>query len=250
MIEPTPFRNEAAARRFYRRMGGIIAAVHLLRRSIVIAIISSLPENIPFWSMSTHCGTSRRRNRKPSPISFIAPAFSRAPNPRSLQSRSSILGPGARETCAATRRQAGRRDTLRTRDHRRLCQRVALPRRVGRGTRGFCARLRRILSRERRWIHRATETYAAIIDASIQPPALRSGRERELTHPPSIRRDLALSVINAEIRALKGLDIPYFTTRTGADCRYSIPRSHRALKPSAPRYLIPSLAVRLTRQAR
>jgi len=75
----------------------------------------------------------------------------------------------------------------------------------------FARRLRRIRSRERRWIYLATEKYAAIKRASIQAAALHSGIERHLLITRLCRRNTVDSeVIEAEVDALKRLDIPYF----------------------------------------
>jgi lantibiotic modifying enzyme len=79
----------------------------------------------------------------------------------------------------------------------------------------FLRIVRGIRSKPRRWIYRATETYAAIIRASIQPsalhsPAARKSMIREECYRPTVRR----SVVEAEIAALERLDIPYFLRRT------------------------------------
>jgi lantibiotic modifying enzyme len=134
---------------------------------------------------------------------------------RSLQSRSSVLGP------ATVGRHVPRirgKALSPARYEREIVDGFCRAWRCVLGTRnrraGFIRRLRRICSRKRRWIYRPTEQYAAIARVSIQPGAVRSGIERELLIARLCSRRTAPSpVIHTEIAALKRLDIPYFTRR-------------------------------------
>ena len=216
-VEPASLRNETAAVRFYERMGGIIAAAHLLRavdchRDNLIASGEHpvLVDADALWHVSR--GTKAQRS---SDLLYRTGFFPNA-DPLSLHSRSSILGPGAVGNHVP--RLRGRPLTAAHYQHEMI---LGFTRawRCLMGTRkareAFARRLRRIRSTQRRRIHRATETYAAILEASIQPPALRSGRERELLIRSRCRREsFGSAVADAEVRALKQLDIPYFPSNT------------------------------------
>jgi lantibiotic modifying enzyme len=149
-------------------------------------------------------------------------------DPRSLSSRSSTLGPwgagkhvprlAGRPLKAAFYRQEIIRGFARA-------WRCILGRR---NRRAQCAgRVRRIRSRERRWIYWPTEKYALITKASIHPSALRSAAERNLLIRRLCSRDTVPSaVVDAEVLALKQLDIPYFeraTNQKAASDKFPIP---------------------------
>jgi len=212
-VEAASCKSEAEARRFYRRMGALIAAAYLLKavdchRDNLIASGENpvLVDVDALWHVSASSKTQSFSEV------LQRTGFFPTANPRSLQSRSSALGPWG--TGKHVPRLAGR--PLRSTSYRReITAGFAKAWRCILGTRhrrhAFERRLRRIRSGERRWIYRATEKYAAIGKASIQPSVLRSGAERDLL----IRRlcsrvIIPLAVVDAEIRALKQLDIPYF----------------------------------------
>ncbi len=216
-IKSTSLTSEAAARRFYRRMGGLIAAAYLLKavdchRDNLIASGEHpvLVDVDALWHVSASTKTQSFSDL------LHRTGFFPTADPRSLQSRSSALGPwGAGKHVP---RLAGR--PLRATSYRQeiaggfaKAWRCILATRSGRAQ--FARRLRRIRSRERRWIYWPTEKYAAIIEASIHPSALRSGAERDLLIRRLCSRDTVPSaVVDAEILALKQLDIPYFVRAT------------------------------------
>jgi lantibiotic modifying enzyme len=79
----------------------------------------------------------------------------------------------------------------------------------------FLRIVRRVRAHERRWIYIATQTYGTILRTSIQPFALHSFAAREaLIRQSCLRNGPGKIVIQAEIKALRRLDIPYFTRRT------------------------------------
>ena len=216
-VAPTPLKSEAAARRFYERMGGIVAAAYLCRavdchRENLIASGEQpvLVDVDALWHVSPSTRTESSGDH------LYRTGFFPNTNPRSLQSRSSAFGPGAAGKHLP--RLAGR--PLRLGQYRReLARGFANAWRCILGTReargAFARRLQRIRSTKRRWFYWATETYAAIRDASIQPGALRSNSERELLIRFRCARDrVSSAVVEAEVRALKNLDIPYFVGRT------------------------------------
>lgn len=215
-VEPAALRNETAVLRFYQRLGGIIAAAHLLRavdchRDNLIASGEHpvLVDADALWHVSR--GTKTQRS---SDLLYRTGFFPNA-DPLSLHSRSSILGPGAGGSHVPRLRG---RPLAAAHYQREMILGFARAWRCLMGTRksrkAFARRLRRIRSTQRRWIYRATETYAAILDASIQPPALRSGRERELVIRSRFTRAPSKSAVtDAEVRALKQLDIPYFSSK-------------------------------------
>jgi len=202
-IEAAPCQK-AAARRFYERMGGMIAAACLVkavdchRDNIIISGEDPvLVDADALW----HVSPGMKTQTPPLDVLYRTGFFPNS-NPRSLQSRSSAL---RRPQMVQYRREMINGFTrawdciLGTKERRRA----------------FAKRLRRIQAHERRWIYRATEQYAAIRRASVQPVALRSGVERHRIIARFCRHaPLASEAIDAEIRALKRLDIPYFV-RTG-----------------------------------
>jgi hypothetical protein len=215
-VESASLLNEAAARRFYQRMGGIIAAAHLLRavdchRDNFIASGEHpvLVDADALWHVPPRTKTARA-----SDLLHRTGFFPNA-NPLSLQSRSSILGPGMGTHLP----RVGSRSLAAAHYQREMILGFARAWHCLVGTtkarEAFARRLKRIRSTERRWIYRATDTYAAILDASIQPPALRSGWDRDIVIRARCPPDSSGSrVAGAEVRALKQLDIPYLTTET------------------------------------
>jgi lantibiotic modifying enzyme len=215
-VESASLENAAAARRFYQRLGGIIAAAYLLKavdchrdnliasgEHPVLVDVDALWHGSPLTKTQSGFDLLDRTGFFPSP------------NQRSLQSRSSVLGRGTIGNHVP--RLAGRKIAA-ARYQQEITRGFARGWRCLVGTRkareAFARRLTRIRSTERRWIHRASETYVSILDASIQPEALRSARERELLIRLRCAGDSKLAVTDAEVRALKQLDIPYFATKT------------------------------------
>ena len=215
-IESASLNNAAGARCFYERMGGIIAAAHLLRavdchRDNFIAS----GEHPVLVDADALCHVPLKSTSEQASDLLYRTGFFPNANPLSLQSRSSILGPGLGTHVP----RIGGRPLAAAHYQYEMISGFARGWRCLMGTRkaraAFARRMKRIRSTERRWIYRATETYAAIVNASIQPPALRSGRDRECLIRALCQRNPAASIVTgAEVRALKQLDIPYFTTRT------------------------------------
>jgi lantibiotic modifying enzyme len=216
-VESASCESQAAARRFYERIGGMIAAAHLLKlvdchRDNFIASGEHpvLVDTDALWHVS-----ALTKTQAISTVLYRTGFFPNADR-RSLQSRSSALGHGTTgnhlprlggKALKAAHYQA---EIIRgfTRAWRCILG-------TGHRRRAFERRLRRIRSGERRWIYWATEKYAAIRDASLQPAVLRSGREREQLIRRQCTRDIVTpAVIHAEVRALKQLDIPYFLRQT------------------------------------
>ena len=216
-VAAAPLKSEAAARRFYERMGGIVAAAYLCkavdchRENLVASGEQPVLVDVDaLWHVSPST-----RNESSGDLLYRTGFFPDT-NPRSLQSRSSALGPGAAGKHLP--RLAGQ--PLRLEQYRReLARGFARAWRCILGTRAareaFARQLRRIRSSKRRWFYWATETYAAIRDASLQPGALRSSSERELLiRLRCARAKVSATVVDAEVRALKNLDIPYFLSPT------------------------------------
>lgn len=198
-IEGAPCKNAAAARRFYERVGGIIAAAYLLKavdchrdNLIVSGEDPVLVDADALWHVSPGIKTQ-------TPLDLLSrTGFFPNSNPRSLQSRSSVLN---RDEMGQYKREMINGFSkawdciLGTKDRRQ----------------SFARRLRRIQSHKRRWIYRATEKYAVIRRALIQPVALRSGFEHQRLIARLCRRiGVRPEVIKGEIDALKRLDFPYF----------------------------------------
>jgi lantibiotic modifying enzyme len=248
-VEPASCESQAAARRFYERMGGMIAAAHLLKlvdchRDNLIASGEHpvLVDVDALWHVSRLTKT-----QSASDVLYRTGFFANA-NPRSLQSRSSVLGPGPagnHRARIAGKPQPATHYSSEIVDGFIEAWKCILS--TNNRRRAFARRLRRIRSRKRRWIYWATEKYAAIREASIQPGSLRCAVERDLLIRRLCTREIVSSaVINAEVRALKQLDIPYFLRTTNervpAD-RLPVPgelvRAIRAALPD-PRSKLPS----------
>lgn len=212
-IEAAPCKNGAAARRFHERIGGMIAAAYLLRavdchRDNLIASGEDpiLVDADTLWHVSPP-------TKAQTPLDLLyRTGFFPNSNPRSLQSRSSVL---ARINTGKHVARIGTKPLSAVQYEREIVKGFSRAWCCILGTkdrrREFARRLRRIRSRESRWICLATEKYSAIKRASIQAAALRSGIERHrlIAHLCS-RSTAGPEVISGEVDALKRLDIPYF----------------------------------------
>jgi len=212
-IEAGACQNKAEARRFCERIGGLIAAAYLLRavdchRDNLIASGEDpvLIDTDALWHVSP---TPKTRN----PFDVLSrTGFFPDSNPRSLQSRSSVL---RRTNRGGEATQIGVKPLAAMHYEREIVRGFRRAWHCILGThdrrKAFTRRVRRIQSRKRRWFCRATEEYAAIQRASIQPGVLRSAPERHLLITRLSRRNTVdPEVVEAEIDALARLDIPYF----------------------------------------
>lgn len=216
-VEATSCRNQAAVRRFYTRLGGMIAVAYLLKavdchRENVIAAgeYPVLVDVDALWHVSP-----LTKAQSPATVLYRTGFFPNA-RPRSLQSRSSVLGWSTTGNHLA--RIAGRpvlaRDYVNqiTRGFSRAWDCL-----MGNSRRRsfFLRKLRQIRRQPRRWIYLATEKYAAILRASISPSALKSDKvRREHVAALCSRSSVKPAVVTAEIRALLRLDLPYFVRQT------------------------------------
>jgi lantibiotic modifying enzyme len=214
---PAPCANRTAARRFYGRLGGLIAAAYLLKavdchRENLIAADEHpvLVDTDALWHVAPVTKTQSARD-----VLYRTGFF---PNARrgSLQSRSSVLGRSSRGS-----------HLPRLADHpippgpyakeiisgftRSWNCLVGDPKRRA----AFDRIVEQIRSGQRRWIYCATARYAAILRASLRPSVLRSNAERDafLIHLCS-RPTISDRVTRAESKALTELSIPYFNRRT------------------------------------
>jgi lantibiotic modifying enzyme len=215
-MESFSCRDEGAARRFYRRMGGILCAAYLLKtvdchRENVIAAGEDpiLVDAEALWH--GHLDSKAR-----TPIELLCrTGFLPDSEPRSLRSRSSALGRGKGKHVPIICGQPLRAVHYEREIVAGFCRawRCLLGTKKRRAA--LVWRLRRICSRKRRWIYRPTETYGALAQASVQPASLRSGIERDLLLSRLCsRRTVPAAVVHAEVDALKRLDIPYFVGRS------------------------------------
>jgi lantibiotic modifying enzyme len=213
----TPCANAAAVRRFYERLGGLIAAAYLLkavdchRENLIAAGEHPVLVDIDaLWHVS-----SVTKAQSVGDVLYRTGFF---PNPRrrSLQSRSSVLG---RATGGAHLPHIGDQ-SVSPRPYAnaiisgfRRAWRCVLGNPARRAA--FLGRVESIRARERRWIYCATAKYGAILRASLQPAVLRSVAERNaLVSQLSTRSAVSKTVVLAETKALRGLNIPYFNRRT------------------------------------
>jgi lantibiotic modifying enzyme len=212
-----PCSNGAAVRRFYERLGGLIAAAYLLKavdchRENLIAAGEDplLVDTDALWHVSPVT-----KAQSVGDVLYGTGFFPNAKR-RSLRSRSSVLGPASRGDhlphlgCRSI--PPGRYgDAIMSGFHRAWRCVLGNPARRT----AFRCRVESIRARKRRWIYRATTEYGAILRASVRPAVLHSAAERgALVSELSRRSAVSKSVVQAEINALCDLDIPYFTRRT------------------------------------
>lgn len=211
-IAVAPCKDNLAARRFYKRMGGTMAAAYLLKavdchRDNLIAAGEHpvLVDADALWHVFPLTGTQ-------TPLELLcSTGFFPGLNRRSLQSRSSILG-GTNKGAHVAR--IGNKPLRAIQYEREILRGFRRAWRCLVGTkdrrRNFGRRLRRIRSRQRRCIYWPTEKYATILRASIQPAALRSEIERrQLVARLCKRTTVPAIVVQAGVEALMRLDIPY-----------------------------------------
>jgi lantibiotic modifying enzyme len=219
-VKFAPCKDQAAARRFYKRLGAMMAAAYLLKavdchRDNIIAS-GEHPVLVDAETLWHIAGEKKTK-------SLLDPLFGTGFLPTSgrrssYQYRSSVLGrtvPGKQTPHIAARPISAERYENEIVSGFRRAWRCLL------GTAGrraaFARHLQRLLRRERRRIYWSTGNYDAIRRASIQPTALRSGVDRNvLIARLCARSAVPHAVIREEINALKRLDIPYFILRATA----------------------------------
>ena len=235
-IPPAPCENQAAVSRFFQRIGALAALACLLKavdchRENLIASgeFPVLVDTDALWHVSEITQTQSATDL------LYRTGFFPSRNRQSLQSRSSILGrsttgvhlPRIGKTCFQAAPFA--EEIIGGFTAAWDCLLATADRRAS-----FRKHVRRVRTSERRWIYRATATYANIRKASVQPTVLRSPEQRELL----LRRLCAKPGISAAVRAaeaksLRRLDIPYFTHRT----KHSMP----APQPTLPATLLTAI---------
>ena len=216
-VEAASCKDKADVRRFYERLGGMIAAAYLLKavdchRENVIAAGEHpvLVDVDALWHVSP-----LTRTQSPADVLYRTGFF---PNTRrrSLQSRSSVLGWSRTGNHLA--RLDGRpvvagdyvNEILNGFSRGWNCLVGTAHRRAA-----LQNRLDQIRACPRRWIYLATEKYAAIRRASLSPVALRSEDARNaLLKRLCTRSSVSPRVSNSEIKALRQLDLPYFVRKT------------------------------------
>jgi lantibiotic modifying enzyme len=216
-VEATSCRNQAAVRRFYTRLGGMIAVAYLLKavdchRENVIAAGEQpvLVDVDALWHVSPVTRTQSLATV------LYQTGFFPSSKRRSLQSRSCVLGGSSAGKHLA--RIAGRATDAGDYTKQIIggfsrawnCLMA-----TSRGRSFLLKKLCQIRRQPRRWIYLATETYGAILRASVAPSALQSeeGRKALIARLCS-RSSIKPAVIRAEVRALSRLDLPYFVRKT------------------------------------
>jgi lantibiotic modifying enzyme len=216
-IEARACQSTAAVRRFYQRLGATIAAVYLIKgvdchRENIIAAgeFPILVDIDALWHVSALTKTQTRIEV------LYRTGFFPSSRPDSLQSRSSVLGPGPIGTHRAPLRgkivspSNYEVEILQGFSNAWTCLVGTSRRRTA-----FRRRVRRVQMQERRWIYCATEKYGAILQASIRPGALGSaGARARIIRRLCSRDSVSKEVVNAEVNALRRLDLPYFVRKT------------------------------------
>jgi lantibiotic modifying enzyme len=216
-IKFRPCKDQAAARRFYKRLGAMIAAAYLFRavdchRDNVIAAgeYPVLVDAETLWHI-----TGQEKTKDFLGLLFGTGFLPTSDRRSTYQYRSSVLGK------TSTGKHTPRIATKCLRASQYESEIVSGFRKAWLcllGTRGRRAVFRRRLQRVRRrvWrrIYRSTEDYYTIVRASIQPAALRFRADRNMLIARLCGRSgVSQHVIREEINALSRLDIPYFIRR-------------------------------------
>jgi len=205
-------KNHSAARRFYKRLGGMIAAAYLLRavdchRDNVIASgeYPVLVDAETLWHVT--------KTQSPFDLLYKTGFLPRSGRRSSYQYRSSALGrtvPGKHTPHIGARALSATHYENEIVSGFRRGWRCLLGTPTQRAA--FRRRLQHLLGQKRRRIYWSSRNYDAIRRASIQPAALRTGVDRRMLIARSCTRNaVCQTVIRKEISALKRLDIPYFT---------------------------------------
>ena len=216
-VGAAPCQNRAAVRRFYERLGGLIAAAYLMkavdchRQNVIAAGDHPVLVDIDaLWHVSR-----LTKKQRPEDVLYRT-GFLPNSKPRSLQSRSSVLGRVATgphlPIIAGKPVFAAHYASDIVTGFRRAWHCV-----VGTKKRRaeFLQHLRKVRAQQRRWIYRATEGYGATLQGSLQPAVLRSQAERDQFIADScLPRAPSRTVGKAEITAIRQLDLPYFVRRT------------------------------------
>jgi lantibiotic modifying enzyme len=229
-VEVASCKSEVALRRFYERMGALIAAAYLMKavdchRENVIAAGEDpvLVDIDAIWHVSPLTKTQSVAD-----VLYRTGFFPNA-RPASLQSRSSVLGKST--TGKHLARRAGKPVSAApyTNEINAGFSRVwnCILGTPSRRT-AFLRIVRRVRSYRRRWIYRATESYGAVLQASIQPGPMRSTAARLAFITSTCRhRAPTTAIARAEIAALTRLDLPYFLRKTN----YTMPSDKNSVPP-------------------
>lgn len=222
-IKFAPCKNQAAVRRFYERLGGMIAAAFLLRavdchRDNVIALGEQ-----PVLVDAETLGHSETETQVVSPLNLLhRTGFFPYPGEQSTgKMDSSVLG---KMTSGRHNPRIGRKPLSAARYKADLIRGFRRAWRCILGSaerRAEFNRLTRRLQRHKlRRIHWPTANYDRIRRASIQPDVLRSALKRDnLIRLLCRRNGVSSAIIAEEVLALKRFDIPHFTHHPSAFSR-------------------------------
>jgi lantibiotic modifying enzyme len=229
-VEVASCKNQTALRRFYERMGALIAVAYLMKavdchRENVIAAGEDpvLVDIDAIWHVSPLTKTQSLADL------LYRTGFFPNSRPASLQSRSSVLGKST--TGKHLARIAGKPASAAPYTTEIIAG-FARAWNCILGTPGrraaFLRIQRRVRSQRRRWIYRASESYGTALKASVEPGPLRSTAARQaLITNICRRRPPTTAVARAEIAALTRLDLPYFVRKTN----HTLPRDRNSPPP-------------------
>jgi lantibiotic modifying enzyme len=215
-IEPAACRGQGGVRRFYKRVGATVAIAYLLEavdchRDNMIAY-GEWPILIDLETLSHP--PPRAKNRRIADRLHRTGFFRLDLRKGEFQPESSALGKSNgdhKPTIGGRAKHAVDYDTEIVQGFECMWHRILGCKRQ---RAAFVLRLRSIRRQSLRRIYRTTNSYDAIRSASIQPPALRSLKMRDLILLKMLERKTVTKVIlEAEIYALKRLDIPRFNQR-------------------------------------
>jgi lantibiotic modifying enzyme len=232
-IEFSRCKNTTAANRFYRRLGGLMAAAYLTKtvdchRENLIAS-GEYPILVDAETLWHSSGKAKHLTRVDvlRQTGFVPMSHRRL----TWQYRSSILAAKTRPGQHTPR--IGAEPLTAMNYDRKIIEGFAMAWQCILGTPkrrlDWAQCIRRIFTHDRRRIYYPTASYDAIRRKSIEPSFLRSGLRRDLFITQLCRRKgIPAAVVNRETRALSNLDIPYFVHKrngTGIERKIAPPEA-------------------------
>jgi len=236
-IAPIQCKSRAEARRFYRRIGGLLCVAHLLRivdchceNMIAAGEYPVFVDTETLW----HVNNAFSPNNDDTLLETgLLPLPSSYPDSEYPCSPLGDIEPGPYTPCLNGEPLSARRYVEEIERGFSQTWRWLLENKMRRTV--LTKRIRRIAEKQHRRIYWPTLKYMAIRDASLGPAAMKSSTRRYALIRRWCQRDgVPASVIKEEVRAIARLDIPYFLRQSkgaaGLPDRALLQKSIRSLR--------------------
>jgi lantibiotic modifying enzyme len=233
-VAPTPCRNVADARNYYRRAGGLLCITYLIG-----AIDCHCDNLIAAGDQPILIDAETLLHREPNSSAYRGPAallrtgLLPLPEPDNLGT-CEVSGLGGITMGSHTPMLQGKilplsayRGEL-AEGFRRMWNLIGKPHTTI--STAFDRQICQMRGLRWRRVYYPTSRYAEVREASLQPSAFRSGTARWQAIETQLRRNgTSNSIIHREIRSIVRLDVPYFTDRAIANSRIAASDSLSAL---------------------